>query len=42
MTFITGQVVENGFWFVVLVAVLGYFWFHHWGKPHGAAPIKRS
>jgi hypothetical protein len=42
MLYMTEQVLENGSWFVVLAAVLSFFWFHHRGKRHGAAPIKRS
>jgi len=30
----TGRVIEDGFWFVLLTAVLSYFWFHHGKHQH--------
>jgi hypothetical protein len=41
MTYFTGQVTENGIWFVIVVAVLSFFWFHHRSKRHQAGRFKR-
>ncbi len=41
MFYMAGQVIENGAWFVILVAVLAFFWFHHRGRRHMAAPVRR-
>jgi hypothetical protein len=30
MTYFT-EVTENGIWFVIVSAVLSFFWFHHRG-----------
>lgn len=29
----SGQVIEDGFSFLLLAAVLAFFWFHGWHKP---------
>ncbi len=31
----TERVIEDGFWLVVLAAVLAFFWFHRQGKRQG-------
>ncbi len=42
MIYMAAQVIENGTWFVILAAVLAFFWFHHRGRRHATPPLKRS
>ncbi len=35
------RVIEDGFWLLVLMALIGFFWFHERGKGR-ADRIKRS
>jgi hypothetical protein len=28
------RVLEDNFWLVLLIAVIAFFWFHHWNNGH--------